>query len=183
MLSAALVAACAVGPRQAGTTTTLAPAPPPTVPAGNPSPDQETLAQYESMISCLAGYGIAAEYDPKNGGLTLDFGGMDQAAVAEALMTCRAAEGLPSEVDEAYLRDYYGFLAQLYQCLAGGGFPVPELVTEDVFVEAGGYWHPYDLLWAQADAAQTGMTEELTEAMALCPNDPDDPRWSDPGGG
>ncbi len=182
LLGAAVLAACAVNSDSNGVEErpTSPQDPPPTVATGNPAPDQETLDHYGRMISCLADYGIAAEYDPKDGGLTLDFGGMEEAAVTEAIMACRAADGLPSEPDEEYLRSYYQFLVQLYQCLAGEGFPVPELVTEDVFIEEGGYWHPYDVLWAHAEAAQTGRTPELIAAMTVCPNDPDDPRWGGP---
>ncbi len=67
-------------------------------------------------------------------------------------------------------------LRSSYGCLVEEGLPVPERVTEEVFVETGGVWHPYDLIWAQAEAAQTGTTPELTAAMAQCPNDPDDAR-------
>ncbi len=154
------------------------PVPSPTLVSGNPVPDEATLEHYDSMGACLAEYGVAAEYDPRSGGLSIQSAGIGQEALTEAITTCRAVEGLPTgEPTEEYLRDYYPFLMALYDCLVEEGLPVPELVTEEVFVETGGYWHPYDVIWAQAEAAQTATTPELTAAMAQCPNDPDDARW------
>ena len=151
-----------------------------TLPDGRRAPDASEIAHYEFMAGCLAEFGIAAEYDPRSGGLEIDAGAGQSEALGFALETCRNRAGLPVDgPDEAYLRDYYPFLVELYRCLVAEGFPVPELVTEEGFVDGGGVWHPYQQMYEAAAASRVGVSDDLRRARQVCPEDPDDPRWVD----
>ncbi|HDH02703.1 MAG TPA: hypothetical protein ENH15_00475 [Actinobacteria bacterium] len=123
------------------------------------------------MVGCLADSGFLAEYDPLSGGLTIDAGGQ-QEALTDAIVECRIENDQPvGAPTDAYLRDYYPYLASLYVCLVQNELPVPEMITEDTFLARGGEWHPYDLIWlASAGGGPTG-TEDLRTANALCPDD------------
>lgn len=159
--------ACANGPTGGDTSTTLS--------TLNPKPDEETIDHYNFMISCLEERGIAAEYNAATGGLDLQFGGIDQEALNEAIVDCRVEDSMPvGPPDEDYLRDYYTFLVQLHECLVTTGFPVPELITIDSYLESGGLWHPYDALW---EASESGPNPVLQEAERACPNDQTSPVW------
>jgi len=184
-----LVAACggaatgpAVGsaPGSSTTVTSTDVRPVSTLVDGKRAPDASEVAHYEFMADCLAEFGIPAEYDPIDGGLSIGVGADQSEALTEALETCRLRAGAPvGEPSEEFLRGYYPFLVRLYRCLVDEGLAVPDLVTEEAFVEDGGSWHPYQVLEEAAAAAGTGMTADLVRAEQVCPNDPDDPRWSD----
>ncbi len=147
---------------------------------GRPVPDASEVAHYEFMVDCLAGFGIPAEYDPETGGLSIGAGAEQSEALTEALEACRLRAGLPvGGPSEEYLRGYYPLLVRLYDCLVAEGFVVPELVSEEAFVEGGGGWHPYQVLEEAAAGSGSGVTGDLRRAYRLCPNDPDDPRWAE----
>ncbi len=185
-LALVLVVACggaSTSPVGGSSTSTV---PPPsavsasTLPDGRRAPDASEIAHYEFMAGCLAEFGIAAEYDPRSGALSIGVGSDQSEVLEEALQACRRRAGLPVDgPDEAYLRDYYPFLVELYRCLVAEGFPVPELVTEETFVEEGGLWHPYELMYEEAAASGVGISDDLRRAELECPNDPGDPRWAD----
>jgi len=163
----AVLVACASTPTAGDPSTTLS--------TLNPKPDDETIDHYNFMISCLEEKGIAAEYNEATGGLDLQFGGVSQEALNQAIVDCRVQDEMPvGPPDEDYLRDYYTFLVQLHDCLVAAGFPVPELLTMDAYLEGGGIWHPYDILWA---ASESGPTPLLQDAKRACPNDETNPFW------
>lgn len=172
-------AACSTSPNLEGTNSPV-PSPPETAADGNPAPDEETLAHYDFMVACLAELGIPAEYDPESGGLDIQSGESQSEALRSAIEQCRTEDGEPiGAPTEEYLRTYYQFLVMLHRCMTEISLPAPELITEDVFVDGGGLWHPYDLIWDEAEAAGTGTTSNLSSANTNCPNDPSAPRWND----
>lgn len=153
-------------------------APPRTLIDGSPGPSDDQLEHYDFMIGCLAERGIPAEYDPEIGGLQIGVGLSQEEALDEALEACREADGQPiGVVTDDYLREYYPFLVQLHACLVEEGLPVPELISAESFVDGGGEWHPYQVMWAATEANRTGSSDELRTAEALCPNDADAPQW------
>ncbi len=190
LIIAVVVASCLPQPRVDGDPSTLVSSPRSTVGsslAGSneapgqtlaPPPSEDVLAHYEFMVKCLAERGIAAEYDPIDGSLNIDMGLDQQDALALAIDECRDADDQPSGLlNDDYLGGYFPFLLDLYVCLADEQFPIPDLITEDAFIEGRGEWHPYEVMWAEADAAQSGPTAMLSAAGEVCPNDPDDAHW------
>ena len=195
LIIAVVMASCLPQPRVDGAPSTLVSSPRSTVGSSSagsnetpgqtlaPPPSEDVLAHYEFMVTCLAERGIAAEYDPIDGSLNIDMGLDQQDALALAIDECRDADDQPSGLlNDDYLRSYFPFLLDLYACLADEQFPIPDVITEDAFLEGRGEWHPYEVMWAEADAAQSGATGNLKAAEQLCPNDPDNPQW-DPASG
>lgn len=118
------------------------------------------------LAQCIESAGFVVEVD--QGGLMARPGVTQQARYREVMAFCEQAavdSGLVGPLlppDEEELAARYEAAMWTYDCLEAAGFPVPDPVSLDVYIESGGSgWHPYN-------AISPGV---YAEAERQCPQD------------
>lgn len=144
-----------------------------TRPEGGPYPFGG-LEHYRYRVACLRHLGFEVLEASNGVDYFLNSGGMSFESVFEAETACEArpvAMGVvaPQVLGDA---DRYAQLLEVYECLGLSGFPVPELVTIDAYLD-GEPWDPYQLVGGFTSVpsgadAPSGLSEAV-DASNACP--------------
>jgi len=118
------------------------------------------------VVDCIKSAGFAVEWE--QGGLLARPGVEQEPRYREVMAFCEQAavdSGLVGPLlppDEEELAARYEAAMWTYDCLQAAGFPVPDPVSLDVYIESGGSgWHPYNAM----------SVGRYAEAERQCPQD------------
>jgi hypothetical protein len=119
------------------------------------------------VVECIKSAGFAVEWE--QGGLLARPGVEQEPRYREVMAFCEQAavdSGLVGPLlppDEEELAARYEAAMWTYDCLQAAGFPVPDPVSPDVYIESDGSgWHPYNAI----------SPGRYAEAERQCPQDP-----------
>jgi len=122
-----------------------------------------------AMTGCLRDAGWDVVADPAGDGFSVNgLSGEQRPAYIAAEGKCEQQVGPPPPavpLDEAQIRERYGFLLDARECLIGLGYSISEPPSEEAFLEswATGPWSPYN------DVVDSVSSEQWEEINAACP--------------
>lgn len=128
------------------------------------------------MVMCLNAAGLTATRVGESERVDIDHLEIEPETLSRIIVDCRLRSGIFEIAEVSHVRELHSFLVELHSCLESEGYPVPELITADQFIQRRAQWHPYDMIWESSGA---DATPELQAAAQECPNNPDSPVFSD----